>query len=115
MPEETRDDRRVAPFVDIYENDDEILLLADMPGVGKDELHVRVDKDVLLLEGKKVEQGDEGLLRCEAEPCTFARSFSLPKTIDADKIAASLERGVLTLHLPKREAVKPRQIPVTTG
>lgn len=115
LPEETKDARRMTPFVDIYESQDEILLVADMPGVTKEDLDVRIDKEVLAIEGKKNFAADKGLLRCEMEPCTYARSFSLPKTIDSDKINASLERGVLTLHLPKRESVKPRQIQVQAG
>lgn len=115
LPEETRDETRVSPLVDIYENEDGILLLADMPGVDKDALNVKIDKDVLSIEGKPHLAEGKGLVRCEAEPCTYARSFSLPQTIDSDKISAKLERGVLTLHLPKRESVKPRQIQVTTG
>ena len=116
LPEETRTERRVAPSVDIYENQDEILLIADMPGVTKDDLQVRIDKDVLHLEGKKLlDENQKGLLTCELVPCSYTRSFSIPKTIDGDKISASLDRGVLAVHLPKRESVKPRQIAVTSG
>jgi HSP20 family molecular chaperone IbpA len=115
LPEETRADRQVAPPVDIYENQDEILLVADMPGVTKDDLQVRIDKDVLVVEGKKSFELPKGLLNCEIEPCTYTRSFSLPQTIDGDRISAKLELGVLTVHLPKRDSVKPRQIQVTAG
>lgn len=116
LPEETRTERRVAPSVDIYENQDEILLLADMPGVGTEDLQVRIDKDVLHVEGKKsFDEDQKGLLSCELVPCAYTRSFSIPKTIDGDKISASLDRGVLTVHLPKRESVKPRQIQVVSG
>ncbi len=115
LPEETRTDRQRAPFVDIYENQDEILLMADMPGVGKDDLQVRVEKDVLYLEGRKTFEAPQGLINCEIEPCTYVRSFSLPKTMDGDKIQANLEQDVLSVHLPKRESVKPRQIQVTSG
>jgi HSP20 family molecular chaperone IbpA len=116
LPEETRTERRVAPSVDIYENQDEILLLADMPGVGKDDLQVRIDKDVLHVEGKKLfAENQKGLLSCELAPCSYARSFSIPRTIDGDQISASLDRGVLTVRLPKRESVKPRQIQVVSG
>lgn len=114
-PEETQNEDRVVPAVDIYENQDEILLLADMPGVGKKELQLRVDKDVLHLEGRKSFEQLEGVLSCELDPCLYTRSFSIPRTIDSDKISASLERGVLTVHLPKRESVKPRQITVKAG
>jgi HSP20 family protein len=116
LPEETRTERRVAPPVDIYENQDEILLIADMPGVGKEDLQVRLDKDVLHLEGQKsFDEDEKGLLTRELVPCSYARSFSIPKTIDGDKISASVDRGVLTVHLPKRESVKPRQIQVVSG
>lgn len=116
LPEATASEHRVLPPVDIYENQDEILLVADMPGVGKEDLQVRIDKDVLHLEGKKLFQEDQkGLLTHELVPCSYTRSFSIPKTIDGDKISASLDRGVLTVHLPKRESVKPRQIQVVSG
>ena len=115
LPEETRTDRQVTPFVDIYENQDELLLRADMPGVLSEALDVRIDKDVLIIEGKKQLDSDDGLLRCELAPCTYTRSFSLPKTIDREKIDASLERGVLEVHMPKRESVKPRRIQVTAS
>lgn len=113
--EKTSAEHKVLPLVDIYENQDEILLIADMPGVATQDLGLRVDKDVLNLEGRTSYPNGKGLLRCESEPCVFARSFTIPHTIDADKISASLEKGVLTVHLPKREAIKPRQIPVSAG
>ena len=116
LPEETRTEHRVLPSVDIYENQDEILLLADMPGVGKEDLQVRIDKDVLHLEGRKShDETQKGLLTRELAPCSYVRSFSIPRTIDGDQISASLDRGVLTVHLPKRESVKPRQIEVVSG
>jgi HSP20 family molecular chaperone IbpA len=114
-PETIHEDQPVTPFVDIFENQDEILLLADMPGVQTKDLNVRVDKDTLILEGKKTIASDGNLIRCESAACTYTRSFSLPQTIDGAKIGASLDRGVLTVHLPKRESVKPRQIQVTAG
>lgn len=114
-PETIREDRQVTPFVDIFENQDEILLLADMPGVRTEDLNVRIDKDALVIEGKKTLESEGNLVRCESTSCTYARSFSLPQTIDGAKIGASLDRGVLTVHLPKRESVKPRQIRVTAG
>lgn len=114
-PEAIRQDRQVTPFVDIYENQDEILLLADMPGVQTEDLEVRVDKDALIIEGTRKVSTEGKLVQCESTACTYARSFSMPQTIDASKIGASLDRGVLTVHLPKRESVKPRQIRVTAG
>jgi len=115
LPEKTEDVRTVSPLCDIYENNDEILLVADMPGVAKDQVDVRVDKDKLLLEGRRRQPEGEGLLRCEFEPCKYSRSFVLPQSIDADKIRAELDAGVLKVHLPKTPHAKPRQIEVTTG
>ncbi len=115
VPERTHTERHVAPATDIFENQDEILLLADMPGVAVEQLEVRVDKDVLILEGKKSMEDSTGILRCELEACTYTRQFSLPRTIDPAKISASLEHGVLRVHLPKRESIKPRQVQVTAG
>lgn len=115
LPEETRTVRKVSPFVDIFENQDEILLFADMPGVSKEDVSIHIDKDVLRLEGHKNVPTLPGLVGGEIQSCAYVRSFSLPPTIDGDKISASLEHGVLKVSLPKRESLKPRQIQVTAG
>jgi len=102
----------VSPLVDIYETDEGLTLLADLPGVDKDGLKISVDEGILTLEGKVGERPRENLLMQEFEPVNFFRQFELSETVDQSKIGAELKHGVLTLRLPKAEKAKPRQIEV---
>jgi len=106
--------RTARPAVDIFENEDAWIFLADMPGVNKDRLDVNIDQDVLTLRGRVEEETrGEKLLR-EFTTGAYMRQFQLPGDIDADKAHASMKNGVLTLTLPKSEAAKPRRIEITT-
>ena len=106
----------VAPACDIYENPDEILILADMPGVGSDALIVNLEKGELVVSARRDVPVDDGsFLDKEYRTCDFRRRFSVPGGIDTDKIAAELKDGVLWLHLPKSDGLKPRRISVTAG
>jgi HSP20 family molecular chaperone IbpA len=102
----------VAPPVDIYENADELLVIADLPGVAKEELRVHLEKNQLRIEGRRADVGEGDALAAEYRPVDFRRTFAVPQGIDADRIHAELSQGVLQLHLPKAAAVKPRQIAV---
>jgi len=114
-PEQVQERPWVAPRVDIYENDDEVLLLADVPGVHKDSLTINLDKEQLTLEARQEEtQAGEPLGR-EYQAVDYRRSFIVPPGIDGTKISADLNNGVLSLHLPKSEGLKPRQIEVKAG
>ena len=114
-PEQVQERPWVAPRVDIYENDDEVLLLADVPGVHKDSLKINLDKEQLTLEARLEEtQAGEPLGR-EFNVVDFRRSFLVPSGIDGGRISAELKNGVLSLHLPKSEGLKPRQIEVRAG
>jgi HSP20 family protein len=106
--EQVREGRRVRPAVDIYENRDEILLYADLPGVAPADLHVHLDDGLLSIEGHRHFTGEPE----QAPGLVYQRRFQLAGGLDADKIKATLKNGVLELHLPKMEAVKPRQIRV---
>ncbi|MCC6746026.1 MAG: Hsp20/alpha crystallin family protein [Deltaproteobacteria bacterium] len=111
-PEQVRERPWTAPRVDIYENDDEVLLLADVPGVHRDNLKIHLDNEQLTLSARLEEtQGGEALRR-EYHAVDFWRSFVVPAGIDGRRIAADLRNGVLSLHLPKSEGLKPRQIQV---
>jgi HSP20 family molecular chaperone IbpA len=114
-PEVVTERHWVAPRVDIYENDAELLLLADVPGVNKSNLKIHMDKDQLLIEGLQEEETAGNALAREYQTVDYRRSFLLPAGIDATKISADLKQGVLYLHLPKSEALKPRQIEVKAG
>jgi len=115
-PERVSERRTVLPRVDLYENNEELLLLADLPGVSKKELAIEVNEGVLSLEGRRKEPPESGrLIGGEFVPADFARRFTLPDGIDVEKITADLKDGVLTLQLPKAAALKPRQIPIKAG
>ena len=105
----------VAPPVDIFENAQEVLVVADVPGVNADGLAVRVDGEQLVLEARRTARAQGAALALEHRPADYRRTFVLPRGIDHTRIAAELSNGVLRLHLPKAEAVKPRRIPITTG
>ncbi|MBW2655567.1 MAG: Hsp20/alpha crystallin family protein [Deltaproteobacteria bacterium] len=110
--EKTRELRSAIPAVDIYENEDEILLHADMPGVLKEDVAVNIDNGTLSLSGvRKLET--KGVLKWEEfNDVEYIRSFSIPQTIETEKVEAELKDGVLKLHLPKSEAAKPKQIEI---
>jgi HSP20 family protein len=103
------------PVVDIYEKGDDLVLEAELPGLKKDELDVRVENNVLTLRGQRKrehETKENGYVRTERAYGTFTRSFTLPTTVAVDKINATYKDGVLTLTLPRAEEAKPKQIPV---
>jgi HSP20 family molecular chaperone IbpA len=103
----------VVPTCDVYENNDEILVVVDLPGVAKEAVKVHLDKGVLSLEARRELQPREGTsLGAEYRDCDFRRQFAIPGGIDPAKINAELKSGVLHLRLPKSEALKPRQIAV---
>lgn len=112
MPESNRDIQAAVPLVDIYENADEILLHADMPGVMKDDIIVNIDNGKLTLTGKRQIETKGSAQWEEFGNAEYRRNFSVPQTIDVNKINAVLKDGVLRLHLPKSVAAKPRQIEI---
>jgi HSP20 family protein len=102
------------PAVDIYESQDAITLLADMPGVPHDKLDIDLKDDQLSIRGTVTEEGSEGetvLLR-EYSVGDYYRDFTLGKMIDQSRIEASMKDGVLKLTLPKAEAAKPKKIDI---
>jgi HSP20 family protein len=104
-----------SPAVDIYDKGNEVVIHAELPGIRKDDIDIRVENNVLTIRGKKErkeEVKEEGYFRTERAYGTFSRSFSLPTTVDVAKITAEYKDGVLTLTLPKAEEAKPRQIDV---
>lgn len=107
----------VVPPVDIYEDDSGITLLADLPGVGRDRLGVRVDGDTLTIEGTADVAGPRQmeLVYGEAQPPVYRREFSLSRELDASRIEAQLKDGVLRLSIPKAEEARPRRVEVKVG
>jgi len=103
----------VTPRVDVLETDDEFLVLADMPGVKPEDVDIRFEKGELTVHGRRPVSftGKEPALR-EYEATNYHRAFVIAETVAADRIAAELKGGVLTVRLPKVEAVKPKRIAV---
>ena len=104
------------PPVDVYQNgDQELILKAELPDVSREDIDITVDNGTLTIKGEKRFAGDvkeEQFHRIERRYGTFSRTFSLPRTVDPNKVAAEYKSGVLTLRLPLREEAKPRQIKV---
>lgn len=110
--EKTRELRTATPSVDIYENENEILLFADMPGVHKDDITVNIENGKLAISGVR-RLDHQGVSNWEEfVDVEYVRSFSIPQTINVEDVEANLKDGVLSLHLPKSEAAKPRLIEI---
>jgi HSP20 family protein len=107
----------VIPPVDVFENDNAITVVADLPGVAREQLQVRVDGDTLMLEATAASQGpdDMELVYGEARSPAYRRQFTLSRELDASNIEAQLRDGVLRLTIPKAEEAKPRRIRVQVG
>jgi HSP20 family protein len=111
--ESTRGGYFFTPRVDIFENDEELILLADLPGVKPEDVDLRYERGELILHGKvKPSESPRRFLLNEYESGDFYRAFSIHESIDHTRIAAEVKQGVLTVHLPKAEPARPRQIAV---
>lgn len=106
----------VAPAVEILEDATGITLLADMPGVSRDGLDVRLDSETLVIEGEAAVIAPEGMrdLWAEVSVPRFRRAFTLSRELDTQRIEAGLKDGVLTLRIPKQAHAQPRRIAVST-
>jgi len=107
----------LVPPVDIVESDAGIMLWADLPGVSKDRVNVRVDGENLVIEGEAEVRVPEKLeiLHSEIRNPFYRRVFTLSRELDTSKIEASVKDGVLRLHIPKAEEARPRRIEVNVG
>lgn len=115
-PEATRGGLYYTPRVDIYESAEEVVLQCDMPGVRPPDVDVRFEKGELSLCGKvQPRPAPAEYLEQEYGVGDFYRSFTIGAEIDAEKIAAEYRDGVLTVHLPKPERMKPKRIAVKTS
>ncbi len=114
--ERTRSAQVYIPDVDIIENKEQILVLADMPGVHEKSVQVTLENDVLTIEGTAEATLPDGYrpTHREYETGSYSRSFTITETVDPKGIQARLRNGVLRVILPKSEAVKPRRIAVQT-
>ena len=113
-PATSRDEPALLPPVDVIEDSTGITLYADLPGVPRDGLHLRVEADQLTVEGELKLEALEGLTvnRAELGLPRYRRTFTLSKELDADKVSAEFSQGVLRVRIPKAEHLQPRKIEV---
>jgi HSP20 family protein len=103
------------PPVDIYEDEHNLVLKVEVPGIEEKDLDVRVENNTLTVRGERKfenEQKEENFHRIERRYGSFARSFTLPNTVDNEKVAADYTNGVLEIRLAKKAEAKPKQIKV---
>jgi HSP20 family protein len=112
-----QDTRSVLPRVDVFEDESGITLLADLPGVPRDKLELKVEGDTLLVEGTIEPQTPDGLeaVYAELRVPRYRRTFTLSRELDTQRIDANLKDGVLTLRIPRQEHAQPRRITVQAG
>lgn len=111
--ESTRSQARyVAPPVDIFEEDDQLVVVADLPGASKDTISVNVENGILTLQAGAQSEAPGDRIYQEFEFVNFFRQFELSEQVDIERITADLNNGVLTLRLPKAEQAKPKKIEV---
>ena len=109
--------RAVLPDIDVFEDSSGITLLADMPGVAKEQLELKVEGEALLVEGSVQPLTRDGLepIYAELRVPRYRRSFTLSRELDTSRIEAQLKDGVLTLRIPKQAHAQARRIAVTAG
>jgi HSP20 family protein len=107
-----------APPVDVYEDEHNIVLKIEVPGIDEKDINIRVENNTLTLQGERKfekEEKEENFRRVERHYGGFTRSFTLPNTVDAEKIQANYEKGILKISLAKQAESKPKQIKVNVG
>jgi len=110
----TREGPVFNPDVDIYENDNELILIADLPGVVKDDLDIDLNENTLTINAHVKQETQGTLLYNEYKVGDYKRSFTISNVIDQSKIQAELKNGILRVVLPKAETAKPRKIEIHT-
>jgi HSP20 family protein len=117
-PEEALTTTNFAPPVDIYEDEHNITLKLEAPGIDEKDIDVRIDNNTLTVHGERKiekEEKEENFRRVERQYGSFTRSFSLPQTVDTEKVSATYDKGILKISLAKKAEAKPKQIKVNVG
>jgi HSP20 family protein len=107
-----------APAVDVYEDEHNVSLKIEVPGIDEKDIDVRIENNTLTVHGeRKIEKDEkeENYRRVERQYGSFTRTFNLPSTVDTDKVQANYSKGVLNISLPKKAEAKPKQIKVNVG
>jgi HSP20 family protein len=116
--EESLSTSSFAPPVDVYEDEHNVTLKIEVPGVDEKDIDVRIENNTLTVHGERSfekEEKEENFRRVERQYGSFTRSFTLPNTVDAEQIKANYEKGILKVSLPKKAEAKPKQIKVSIG
>src|SRR4051812_9664214 len=106
------------PACDVFENQDAVKIVAEVPGVRPEDVKISLENNLLTVRGEKKQQAEETserVHRYERSYGTFERTFSLPTTVDPERIDATYANGILTVTIPKAERARPREIPVKVG
>jgi HSP20 family protein len=107
-----------APAVDVYEDEHNVTLKVEVPGIDEKDIDIRVENNLLTVHGdRKIEkeEKEENYRRVERQYGSFTRTFTLPNTVDTDNVQATYDKGVLKISLPKKAEAKPKQIKVNVG
>jgi HSP20 family protein len=107
-----------APAVDVYEDEHNVTLKIEVPGIDEKDIDVRIENNTLTVHGERKYEKDEkeeNYRRIERQYGSFTRSFTLPTTVDTEKVSANYEKGVLKITLAKKAEAKPKQIKVSVG
>jgi HSP20 family protein len=107
-----------APAVDVYEDEHNVTLKIEVPGIEEKDIDVRIDNNTLTVHGERKiekEEKEENYRRVERQYGSFTRTFTLPTTVDSEKVSADYDKGVLKIVLPKKAEAKPKQIKVNVG
>jgi len=106
------------PAVDVYEDEQKVTLKLEIPGIDQNDVDIRLENNTLTVRGERKfekEEKEENFHRIERRYGSFARSFTLPNTLDSEKVQANYENGVLKIDIAKRAEAKPKQIKVNIG
>ena len=117
-PEDALTTTSFAPPVDIYEDEHNITLKLEVPGIDEKDIDVRIDNNTLTVHGERKiekEEKEENFRRVERQYGSFTRSFTLPSTVDPQQVSADYNQGVLKIKLAKKAEAKPKQIKINVG
>ena len=107
-----------APPVDVYEDEHNVTLKIEVPGIDEKDIDVRIENNVLTVHGERKfekEEKEESFRRVERQYGSFTRTFTLPSIVDPEKVQANYDKGILKVVLPKKAEAKPKQIKVNVG
>jgi len=116
--EESLTSSTFAPPVDVYEDEHNVTLKIEVPGIDEKDIDVRIENNVLTVHGERKfekEEKEENFRRVEQQYGSFTRTFTLPSTVDSEKVSANYDKGILKIALPKKAEAKPKQIKVNVG